>query len=591
MNDIRLLPSDLINQIAAGEVVERPASVVKELVENSLDAGANHIDILIKDGGKSLIKISDNGCGMGEDNLRISIQRHATSKIGNLSDLSNIHTLGFRGEALPSIASISQLHVMSSTNGTDGNEILIHGDKVNYFRPVGCVKGTSIQVKNLFFNTPARRKFLKNNESEQRAVTSIVRRFALSYPEVSFSYSINERTVYDLKSGTLKNRLSQIYGKSFSESVLEVFYEKNNYKINGFVGNLSQVKKRQGEQYLFLNGRFIKDRLLNSAVFSAYRSLVARGEFPFSILNLHIPFEIVDVNVHPAKLEVRFQDEWRIYHVVKSAVTDALKDLLKALPNFTSSDSYIETTQSNTGNLSFGGVVRNGDDFPIERAPRTLQEEDNTKDQINRANERIGDIRSNSDEFDSLGLSNNIWQIQNKYIVTEVKSGMIIIDQHVAHERILFEAAQKALDGNGFSSQTILFPQTVKFLPDEYSKLVDIVPYLEKIGFRIREFGENTVVVEGVPPDVHWGAEAIIIKEILDKYLEHRELSSTFIDYISATYACKAAIKAGDKLSHEEMKNLVDRLFATEHPYYCPHGRPIIINLSLEELDKRFERV
>ncbi|MBC8214768.1 MAG: DNA mismatch repair endonuclease MutL [Candidatus Marinimicrobia bacterium] len=590
MPNIRLLPSDLINQIAAGEVVERPASVVKELIENSLDANATHIDILILDGGKSLIQISDDGCGMNGDNLKMSVKRHATSKIDKHEDLSKIHTLGFRGEALPSIASISQLNVKSSTNGIDGNEISIHGDEIKFIRPVGCVKGTAIKVNNLFFNTPARRKFLKKTESEQRAVTSIIRRFALSYPKISFSYTINERNVYKLKSASLRDRISQIYGKSFARSVLTVSYKKNESTIDGFVGNLSQVKKRQGEQFLFLNGRFIKDRLLNSAVYSAYRSLIARGEFPFSVLNLNIPLESVDVNVHPAKLEVRFQDEWRVYHVVKSAITEALGDLLGALPGFAPPNSYIYTQGSKTADISFGGVVRNSGDFTIEKAPRPMQQNDASGIQVNRANERIENITKSS-TLENLEISNNIWQIKKKYIVTEVKSGMIIIDQHVAHERILYEAAQKALDGNGFSSQTVLFPQTVKFLPDEYSKLIDIIPYIEKIGFRVREFGENTVVVEGVPPDVHWGAEGKIIKDILDKYLEHREFSSSFLDYISATYACKAAIKAGDKLSQEEMKNLVDRLFATEHPYYCPHGRPIIINLSIEELDKRFERL
>jgi DNA mismatch repair protein MutL len=588
MQRIKILSSNLINQIAAGEVIERPASVIKELVENSIDAEATRIDVIIKDGGRTFIQVSDNGIGMSSEDLEISFQRHATSKINSQDDLASVSSLGFRGEAMPSIASVARVYAKSSTNGNEGTELSIDAGIINYIRPIGCVKGTLIQVKNIFFNIPARRKFLKKADTEQRAITSIFRRYILSYPDISFKLIVNDKIVYQLASGDLLQRIEEVYGKSFAKSVLPVEYIKDNYKVTGFVGNLSVVKKRRGEQFLFLNRRFIQDRLLSSTVVRAYQSLIERGEFPFFLLNLSAPLDGIDVNVHPAKLEVRFQDEWRIYHVMKSATAEALKDILATLPDFSNmNQNQFQESQNTSFNFN---KAQSFSDIPTENAPRSYSFNDEGNIfQIERAQRRIEQMMQ-IDEKINHKVYGNIFQILNKYIVTEVKSGMLIIDQHVAHERILFESAKKALEGNGLPSQTVLFPQTLKFLPDEYNQLIDIIPYLEKIGFRMREFGDNMIIIDGIPSDVYWGGESGIIREILDKYIGYNELNASFMDYIAATYSCKAAIKAGEKLESEEMKNLVDKLFATEHPYYCPHGRPIIVNLSLDELDKRFER-
>lgn len=600
MPEIRILPSNLINQIAAGEVIERPASIVKELIENAIDATASQINIVVKKGGIEFIQVSDNGVGMTGKELDLSFQRHATSKISTIQDLTRVSSLGFRGEALPSIASVARVTAVSAVSDTEGNEIKLEGGEIRSNRPSPAVKGTQISVSNLFFNVPARRKFLKKSETEYRAVVTVVRQFMLANPEIGFSLIADDREVFQVKPADLENRLQDIYGRKFVESILPVSFSRGEFSISGYVGSLSLVKKRIGEQYLYMNGRAIKDRLLNSAVFSAYRSLISRGEYPFFVLNMNIPLDLVDVNVHPAKLEVRFQDEWRVYYVVKSAVTEALKDVMSMLPDFTY-NPYQASGADSSGQNSFDFRRMQQPEpqkFPTEPAPHRRPHDQvhngdlhqMTDIRIQRANDRISAMMSDQTGSDPF-VVDKIWQIHDRYLVTEVKSGLIIIDQHVAHERILFEAAKKAMDEKGFPSQTVLFPQTVKLQPEEFSRFLEIVPYLEKIGFRLREFGENSIIIDGVPPDVYMGTEDQIIRDILEKYMEQNELGAAFLDYIAATYACKAAIKAGDRLEPEEMRNLLDKLFATEHPYYCPHGRPIVVNLTTEELDRRFERI
>ena len=603
MSKIKLLSSNLVNQIAAGEVIERPFSVIKELVENSIDAKSTQINIMIEDGGHKSLQVFDNGIGMSRDDLELAFKRHATSKIETQNDLAKIETLGFRGEALPSIASVSQLSAKSIERGnSDGFELTIHGGEVKSLIPTAGLNGTQITVKNLFYNIPARRKFLKKPDTEQRKIIELIRQFMLSNPEIGFSLSTNNKEIYNVSASTLETRIKDIFGKKFSNSLLPVELSKSPYKISGFTGNLSTTKKRQGDQFLFLNGRFIKDRLLSSAVFSAYRSLISRGEFPFFVLFLQVPLDSVDINVHPAKLEVRFQNEWHIYHVIKSSISDALKDILKVIPQYDPSLIYYnkQSDSRDESQLPFSGDKAN----PLVEnfAPRKPSDIDlnefqlggqvtgdiEADFQIDRAHERI--VESNEISAEDQIVSDIIWQLHNKYLITEIKSGLVIIDQHVAHERVLYESARLAIDGNGMASQTVLFPQTLSLQPDEYSNLLNIIPYLEKIGFKLREFGENSVIIEGVPIDVNWGTEREVISEILEKYMHNSDLDASFIDYIASTFACKAAVKAGDPLTLEERKHLIDKLFATNHPYYCPHGRPIIINLSIDDLDKRFER-
>ena len=598
MAKIHHLKSSLVDQIAAGEVIDRPASVLKELIENSLDSGANKIDVQIIKGGHDLIQVSDNGCGMSKEDLKLAFMRHATSKIKDLEDLNSITTLGFRGEALPSIASVSMFTAISSEKESNGFEIKINGSEEKSFKPIASLEGTTCKVQNLFYNTPARRKFLKKPETEQAVINTMMRRFMLSRPEVAFKMLSNDKIVYDVSIQNLSERINAIYGSTFKNCVLPVELKKDPYTITGFTGNLSLVKKRQGEQYIFLNGRYIKNRLLNSAIFSAYQSLIQRGEFPFFVIFLEMPPDLFDVNVHPAKLEVRFINEWQIYHVIKTSITTILQDILKVIPDYKTYQHFQEYSPNETNVLN------------LDKAPSSTITQFEQAPHKRNANEVSGFVNKNGIQLkqahlrmestldnikvpneDLQPITDHIWQIHRKYLITEIKSGLIIIDQHVAHERVLFEEAKKAIEGQGFPSQTVLFPQTLKLQPEEYDSLLEITHYLNKIGFRFREFGENTIIIDEIPPDINWGNESQIIREIIDQFISVKKIDPSFIDQIAAIYSCKSAIKAGDQLKPEERIHLIDRLFSTEHPYYCPHGRPIIINLSINELDKRFERI
>jgi len=598
MNKIHHLESSLVDQIAAGEVIDRPASVLKELIENSLDSGADNIDVHVIAGGHDLIQVSDNGCGMSEEDLKLAFTRHATSKIHELEDLNSISTLGFRGEALPSIASVSMFTAISAENNSKGNEIQIHGTEKKSFKPSAALIGTTCKVQNLFYNTPARRKFLKKPETEQAVINSTMRRFMLSRPEVAFKMMSNNKIVYDVPAQKLSERINAIYGSNFKNGILPVHLTKEPYTVKGFTGNLSHVKKRQGEQYIFLNGRFIKNRLLNSSIYSAYQSLINRGEFPFFVLFLEMPTELFDVNVHPAKLEVRFKNEWQIYHVIKTSITSVLQDILKVIPDYNSYQHFPNYSSKETELLHLekapSGSIVQFEQAPHKRIDSKLnglieKSFPQIQDAHYRMESTLVDLKVPNEDLQP--VSDHIWQIHSKYLITEIKSGLIIIDQHVAHERVLFEEAKKAMEGQGFPSQTVLFPQSLKLHPEEYTSLLEITHYLNKIGFRFREFGENTIIIDEIPPDINWGNESQIIREIIDQYISVKKIDPSFIDQIASIYACKSAIKAGDQLKPEERVHLVDRLFSTDHPYYCPHGRPIIINLSISELDKRFERI
>jgi len=565
INKVIKLNDNLINQIAAGEVVDNPSSVIKELIENSIDAKSKSIDIYIEKGGKKSILINDDGHGMHEKDLINAFERFATSKIENQKDLENICTLGFRGEALPSIASVSQILIKSKHNSKTGHQLSIESGKLVNSKPDSIDKGTSILVKNLFYNVPARLKFLKKDSNEYQKILVLFKVFALSNPEIAFTLFNDNKEVYNLPSTNLKSRIINIFGYDYSNSLIEVDFTQDNYKITGYIGNLSLVKKRRGNQYSFINGRYIINSLINQTIYNSYDSLINRGEFPFFIINVSIENSLIDINVHPKKTEIKFKNEMQIQHLVKKSVSKALKNTLKVIPNmYTPTENF----DSQIINLPF--------------------------DESNNLNNDISDEKINKMFFDdSLKIDNDIkvWQIHNKYLITEISSGLVIIDQHVAHERILYEMAKKSLEGDGLNSQKIMFPITLDYSLEDFNSLLEILPYLNRIGFDIREFGKNSIIIEGSPPELSNGKEKDVINDILDNYIEHKQLNSSFIDYMAATYSCKAAIKAGDKLDESECINLIDKLFATEHPYYCPHGRPIIINLSINDLDKRFERI
>ena len=578
--DIKLLSEDLQNKISAGEVVERPASVIKELLENSLDADSKQINIVIEQGGHQLIQVRDDGRGIPKNQIPLAIKRFHTSKIEKLDDLFSINTLGFRGEALASIASVAHLSIISSYESNEGAELSIVNGKLGNLVPAPNIGGTQITIRDLFYNTPARRKFLKTTRTEGRKIIDMVRRFGLSRPSIGFTLVVDGKKIIELFPEKFDERIGSLFDNTYKKNLIPIEIAKTDYIFSGYIGNLNLIRKRYGEQFIFMNGRYIKDRLLNSAVYSAYQSLVKRGEYPFFVINIQMPYDQVDVNVHPMKTEVRFHDEWRVYHVLKSGVNESLSKILNTIPNFQKTNSNVD---------SFFQVSSKQSGFRFNSG---YSEEINNSniDKVDRAKTYASNLVSNNDELEDFNIE-KIWQIHKRYIVSEINSGLVVIDQHVAHERVLYEECLAAFESKVVSSQTLLFPEELNFAKDEYDILLEIFPYLKKIGFKIREGEDSKIYVEATPADISWGEEKKIIKEIIDEFISTRKTYSSYKEALAASYACKAAVKAGDIMTNSEMMVLVNRLFSTEHPYYCPHGRPIIIQLSLDELDRRFERI
>tara|TARA_A100001015_G_scaffold321577_1_gene453088 strand:+ start:2078 stop:3856 length:1779 start_codon:yes stop_codon:yes gene_type:complete len=590
---IKALSEDLRNKISAGEVVERPSSVVKELIENSLDAGSSELSIVVEKGGHHTIQVRDNGSGISPEELPSSIKRFHTSKIETVDDLFSINTLGFRGEALSSIASISEMSIVSSNGNGEGAELPIVNGSPGEVQPAADIRGTEITIRNLFYNTPARKKFLKTPRTELRKIVDVVRCYGLAFPDVEFRLVADDRDIFHVHAEPLEERIDNLLDPTYSRNLLPLNITKGDIALSGFVGNLNLVRSRPGEQYLFLNRRFIKDRLLNRAVYNAYESLIKRGEYPFFVINLLMPGDQVDVNVHPMKTEVRFKDEWRLFHVLKSEVTDALSSVLDTIPGF---DTSYQDGEINNGNDNFNPYsTAPRETIPTDPNQNTLEfnSSDNlspSKGDILRARDYVTKLAETPVNNQQPIATENIWQIHKKYIVSEVNSGLVIIDQHVAHERILYEDALKAFESTSMASQTLLFPETLEFSPDDFDALFDVLPYLEKIGFKIKRQDNHSIKIDSIPSEMAIGNEREVIREILDNFVKERKKYSSFQEGIAAMFACKAAIKAGDSLMREEMQELVNRLFSTKHPYYCPHGRPIIVQMSLDELDGRFER-
>jgi len=589
---IKALSEDLRNKISAGEVVENPASIVKELVENSLDAGSSEIMIVIEKGGHQTIQVRDNGSGISSNELPASVMRFHTSKIQTLEDLFSIQTLGFRGEALASIASVSEMSIISSIRDNDGASLSIVDGSHNGIEPAPKINGTEITIRDLFYNTPARKKFLKTPRTELRKIVDIVRRYGLAFPEVSFKLIADGREIFNLKSEKLEERIDNLLDPTYSKNLLPLNVTKGDYSFSGFVGSLNLIRSRPGEQYIFLNRRFIKDRLMNRAVYNAYESLIKRGEYPFFVINLVLPNDQADVNVHPMKLEVRFKDEWRLFNVLKSVVSDALGSIFQTAPGFNTSFEF--PSENNNRFFDIPNNIANKNiamDIQQEKIKPVVSESGFLpNNNLQRAREYVSQLADTSINNTDPISTENIWQVHKKYIISEINSGLVIIDQHVAHERVLYEEALEAFESTSMASQTLLFPETLIFSPDDFDALLDVLPYLEKIGFKIKKQDQTSIRIDAIPSEMSIGNEKNVIREILDNFLKEQKKYSSFQEGLAAMFACKAAVKAGDILVKEEMQELVNRLFSTKHPYYCPHGRPIIVQMSLHELDGRFER-
>ncbi len=586
-------------------MVDRPSSVVKELVENALDAGATEITIIVKDGGKSLIQVVDNGSGMSESDAILSFERHATSKISTAEDLHRIETLGFRGEALASIASVSMVELKTRTpEEPEGTFLRLEGGVVKALEKVAWHQGTSLAVKNLFFNTPARRKFLKTDNAEYRHILTVVNRFLLSYPEIEFLFYKNDQQIFHYPAQSLEERIVALFGEKYAGNLIPVDFSFGGSTITGFVGNMDLFRGARGYQYLFLNRRYILNKSLNYAVSMAYGTMLPQGNYPFYVLNLEIDPEEVDVNVHPSKIEVRFEDERRLFRQVLTAVKEALNsaDAVPVLrapeepaeffePPVRQAQKPFRPPETGSQELHFPFDFQKGraepepaDILPKRPEPPEAPEapEPPSPPPTGRAQIRQQLYRP------SRGEQVSVWQLHNKYIFSQIKSGLIVIDQHLAHERILFERAMENFNKRPPASQQLLFPQTVELSPEDYEILKEMNFYLKKIGLLVKDFGGRTVVIEAVPTNIR-GNEETILREIIDDYKNNSDRDIR--EKVAASFACKSAIKAGDPLTQEDMLALIDGLFATKNPYFCPHGRPIIVTIPLEELDKRFLRL
>ncbi len=574
-NRIHVLPEHVANKIAAGEVVDRPASVVKELVENALDAGARQIDIIVKGGGKLLVQVIDDGCGMSADDAPLAFQRHATSKIATAADLEKITTLGFRGEALASIASVARVELRTAEEGAGESTVVkVEGGTIAEVSREAFRRGTSVAVKNLFYNTPARRKFLRSDETEYRHILTVLSRFTLAFPEVGFSLINGDVEVFSLQPASLAERIGAVLGDRTAAAMLPVEDQGSVLHIYGMVGKPEEARKSRGNQYLFLNRRYVVDRALNHAVMAGYGETVAGSLFPSYVLFLELDPSRVDVNVHPTKTEVKLADAQIAYELLRGAVRRALTQRPDRAEHPRSSPGFVPET-------------RRAHSLPMELFPASLEPQGR--------GQQSEDIGQTPELATPRGVTSgterpNVWQFHDTYIISEIKSGLVIIDQHAAHERILFEQAMRSLGNSRPASQQLLFPTTVQLSAEDFDLLMEMLPFLEMLGFMIRSFGRQTVVVEGVPSGYRGRDEARLLVEVIDEYRQNRRSGIEVRESVARSYACHAAIRAGERLSVEAMNALIDQLFATENPYYCPHGRPTVVNISLDELARRFQR-
>ncbi|MCD4691759.1 MAG: DNA mismatch repair endonuclease MutL [Calditrichales bacterium] len=597
-NTIKILPENLANKIAAGEVVERPASVVKELVENAIDAEADKISVIIHQGCRKLIQVIDNGNGMSAEDLQLSFERHATSKIKSEDDLYSIETLGFRGEALPSIASVSQIEVKSRREMDKmGNIFSLNGGKEGRLKKTAANVGTSISVKNLFFNTPARRNFMRAESSENQQILVVLKRFFLAYPDIGFDLFIDDKQLFNLKESEIDERVRIIFGDLIFNGMIPLSVSLGGIELSGFISRPDTVRKSRVNQYLFLNGRPIQNKSLNHAIFQGYSKLISPGEYPIYCLFLEMSPSLVDVNIHPTKMEVRFTNDRSLYSFFINSVQKAL-NVEEATPQLSSAPSgsavqkaiELENKPQEIVN-ELKNKKRSMARYSGSQLSLTYFEPQEKKSQTNGGQQNKLSYQDIPD-VGNKEVNVSFWQIHNRYIVSEIKSGMVIIDQHVAHERVLYERITRILKKDGPSSgQKLLFPQKLTLNYEDFMTFEKIYRILNKIGFSIKIFSGNTIVIEAMPADVKVGRESQIILDIIDYYNNHPLHDFDHLEKIAAAYACKNAVKSGEALSQIEMHNLVDKLFACETPFFCPHGRPVFITIDLAELDRKFKRI
>jgi DNA mismatch repair protein MutL len=609
---IHLLPESVANQIAAGEVVQRPASVVKELLENALDSGAHSIKLIIRDAGKTLVQVTDDGCGMSETDARMCFERHATSKIFKAEDLFNIHTMGFRGEALASIASVASVELKSRrVEDETGTRILIDGGELAVHEPCACVTGTTVSVKNLFFNIPVRKNFLKSNSIEYKHIVDTFITIALAYPDIQFILFNDKSEIFHLNKGSLRQRITGIFGKKYDTYLVPVEEDTPLVKISGFIGKPDQARKTKGEQYLFVNDRFIRNPYFNHAIFSAFDNLLSADTYPFYSIFLKIPPDKIDVNVHPTKTEVKFEDEKAIYLFLKTAVKKSLSQYHVAPSlDFEQEAFHKDLEQNRPPDAGFDQKIRfannpassmSNQSYKGKAVPRVT--EDDWKELLSILSTDTESFPSNQDRMSGIlteipGTAgeqllpenkSKLIQVGNKYILTTIHAGIMLIHQQFAHQRILFEEYMNILKNKQAASQKQLFPEVIEFTQQDMIVMHDVLEILSNMGFIMEAFGKKAYLISGLPADIKINDVKDFIFSLIEEYknsLGHSEINTH--EKMARALAITASIKQGDNLSHEEMIMLIDRLFACENPYYAPNGKATLMKIYLDEIDKKF---
>lgn len=603
---ITLLPDNIANQIAAGEVIQRPASAVKELLENAVDAGATQIQLIINDAGKSLVQVVDNGSGMSETDARMCFERHATSKIKTIDDLFHIRTMGFRGEALASIAAVAQVE-LKTKRATDetGTYIEVQNSLVQQQVPVAAPNGTSIAMKNLFFNVPARRNFLKSNAAEMRHIVDEFTRVAMSFPEVQFTLTANNQQLFYLEAGSLKQRIVQLLGSTYNTKLVAVKEETDYMNITGFVGKPETAKKTRGDQYFFVNNRFIKSPYLNHALMSAYQQMIAPDSFPMYVLFIDLDPTQVDVNVHPTKQEIKFEDEKIIYAFVQAAVKHALAQFsitptldfdldasiqqLSAIQQPFTSDKQ---SAAASGSIFKGFTQKNQAHF-IERSGSGDLKNWKEFYEAGTGGPTVGSVEKSIDPLPAqeVGFKTEIScsQVLGTYIITASANGFILIHQQAAHERVLYEGLLKASKDKPVATQRSMFPSTLELAPADATVMEEIMTDLHYLGYIIEPFGKNTYVIQGTPADVGQGDEKHVIDILLEQYKHFNpEVKFSKREKLIRSLARQQSIKSGTMLSEKEMRHLVQDLFACEQPNISPDGNPTYLEFKQDQLERMF---
>ncbi len=548
---IQILDADTVNKIAAGEVIERPMAVVKELIENAIDAGANSITVEIKDGGKSLIRVTDNGSGIDEEDIKLAFVSHATSKITKLQDLLSVSTLGFRGEALASIAAVSQLEMFTRTkNSLNGYMYVIEGGSEKKCGAAGCPDGTTFVVRNLFYNTPARLKFLKTSQTEAGYISNLIEHMALSHPKISFRFiNQNQPKLFTSGNGNIKDVIYNIYGRDITLNLLPISIVKGSCTINGFIGKPVIARGNRGYINYFINGRFIKSHIISHAVEEAYSPYMMQHKYPFTVLHFNIMPQLIDINVHPQKMEIRFTNEKELYKDIYNAVSETLK--------------YKELIP----------------DVALQQDKETFREN---------ATYMVHNIKQETLFETNVKI---IGQVFSTYWILQYGSDMFLVDQHAAHEKVLYERFIKQIESNTPLTQILAPPLVLSLSMTERQALEENISIFEKLGYCIESFGGREYMVTGVPAQLPNIATQELIIEIIDNLVDNKIniTPATLIERV-ATMSCKAAIKGGSDLPEEQIHELLKELMSLENPYNCPHGRPTMIKISQKELENKFKR-